>query len=297
MKIVVTGASSFVGFHLVANLLSDNHQVIGISRNRNKNIEDLLQLDNFTHCQYDISESSKVCEIAKEAEVIYHLAAVSSERLNKMNPPQSVKVNILGTVNMLEAARAGNSLFIFSSSGSVYPDSDKPKKEEEAAFTDRLYGVSKLTAERYCRLYRDKFGLNSVILRFTRIYGPRMMRNPIYDMSLAFAKKEPVVLYEDPSSEYDFIYVQDAINALGQARSDKWKNKIVNISSNSAVELKQIYNILKELTKFKPAVKVAADKKGTDILENRKAKELGWRPEHSLKEGLEKTLQYFKNTF
>ena len=294
MKIIITGAGSFVGYHLSSKLSRDNHQVLGIDKEDNNNIKELKNLPNFTFYKLDITDSYKLSKISQGVEVIYHLAAISSERLCSENPVLAVRVNILGTLNMLEIARENNALFIFSSSGSVYPDSKHPKKEEEAVFTDKFYGMSKLMAERYCLLYHKSFNLPFVILRFSRIYGPRMVRNPIYDMSRGLAEGKTVRLYESPSSEYDFIYVEDVIKAFCQALSAKWKNKIVNISSNEAIKLQEVYKILTELKGSKVAIEVVVDKKGVDVLNNEEAKKLGWFPDYSLRDGLIETLRYFE---
>jgi len=295
MKIIITGAGSFVAYHLTIKLLEKGHEILGIDKQRNKNIEELLAFSNFTFQRVDIAENHNLSQLCENVDVVYHLAAISSERLCRENPVLAVRVNVLGTLNMLEIAKKNNALFIFSSSGSVYPDSKHPKKEQEAAFTDKFYGTSKLIAEKYCALYHENFNLPFVILRFSRIYGPRMTRNPVYDMVSGLARKQPIKLYESLFSNYDFIYVEDVVKAFHQVLCGKWKNKIVNVSSNEAVRLQKIYDILMEISGSKLPVKVVVDKKSKDILDNEMAKKLGFKTDYSLEEGLRETYLYFKN--
>lgn len=294
MKILVTGASSFVGYHLISRLSSEGSEIIGISRNRNENIKDLEKLSNFTYYQQDISTTRNLSQLTKGTDICYHLASISSERFCSQDPLQSVITNIVGTVNMLEAAKDNGTLFIFSSSGSVYPATSYPKKEEEAAFVPKFYGASKLTAENYCNIYNSKYDLDYVILRFSRIYGPRMQRNPIYDMCIGMARKQPINLYESPSSRYDFIYVDDVVDAFIKARDSAWKKKIVNISSNQAVELKKIYSMLTEISGRKVSIQLKVDKETIDVLNNNKARKLGWQSKVPLEKGLAETLQFFQ---
>ncbi len=294
MRVVITGAGSFVAYHLAEKLLKDGHEVLGIDRERSRNIEELQSDKKFTFEETDIAEGGSLSGLCRGADVIYHLAAVSSERLCREEPVVSLEVNLLGTLRMLEAAKDNKSLFVFSSSASVYPASDNPKIEEEADFTDGFYGTSKLLAEKYCRLYQKNFSLDCVILRFCRIYGPRMKRNPVYDMSRGLASGQPVKLYESLSSKYDFIYVLDVVKAFYLAMNKEWKNKTVNISSQTLTALSEVYEIMAGLSNGWQEIEVVNDKKSIDVVSNRRALTLGWKPKYSIKEGLAQTLSYFK---
>jgi UDP-glucose 4-epimerase len=293
MKILIAGGGSFLAYHLSKKLLSEGHEVLALDNMRNDNISELLKLDNYSFVEHDISESIKSAELKFVPEVIYHLAAISSERLCRQDPTLSVKVNVLGVINMLELAKATKSLFVFSSSASVYPDSNKPKTEEQATFTNKFYGTSKFMAEKYCQLYKTHLAINSVIFRFSRIYGPRMLRNPIYDIAKGIANQQKIKLYESPQSEYDFIYVLDVVNALKMSLKDSWRNKIINISSAELIKLDELYNIAKRLNGGAEDYEVISDNKSIDVVDNSKALSLGWKPEYSLEKGLSETLEYY----
>lgn len=124
-----------------------------------------------------------------------------------------------------------------------------------------------------------------------------MIRNPIYDMSVGLTRNQPIKLYESLSSKYDFIYVLDVIKAFSMASQDSWKNKTLNISSQKSHELSKVYETMTNLHSAKQDVEVVNDKRTVDLLSNRYAKKLGWRPEYSLEEGLSATLKYFGQNF
>lgn len=294
MKIVITGAGSFAAFHLISKLLKGKHSVLGLDKEENENIKELLLNPDFTFKQVDLGEEKDLSRICKEQDIVYHLAAISSERLCRENPILSVKANILATLNMLEVARKLSALFVFSSSGSVYPASSEPKPEKLASFGDNFYGTSKFLAEKYCNLYHDNFKVDIVILRFSRIYGPRMKRNPIYDISMGLKERRTIKMYESLFSKYDFIYVKDVVKAFCLAQDKKWRNKTVNISSQKPYKLSEIYEIMTKLAEDKQKIEVLNNKESIDILNNEYAKSLGWQADYSIEDGLSETLDYFK---
>ncbi len=295
MNVLITGAGSFVGYHLAQRLLNKGHKVLGLDSKNNNNTKELLKNSNYSFKKADVACELKAAELNEKPEVIYHLAAISSERLCRENPPLSVKVNVLGVINMLELAKETKSLFIFSSSASVYPDSDKPKREEQATFTNKFYGTSKFMAEKYCQLYNTHLKVDYVIFRFSRIYGPRMLRNPIYDMSKGIATNKKIKLYESPESEYDFIYVLDVVNALVMSLRDNWRNKIVNVSSAKLIKLNQVYETMKQINGGAQEYEIISNNKSIDVVDNSFALSLGWRPEYSLEKALSETLEYYKS--
>jgi len=294
MNVLITGAGSFVGYHLAKRLLDEGHKVLGLDSKINDNIEELSKNSNYAFKEADVASEMRLADLNEKPEVIYHLAAISSERLCKENPPLSIRVNVLGVINMLELAKEAKSLFVFSSSASVYPDSDKPKKEEQATFTNKFYGTSKFMAEKYCQLYNAYSDVNYVIFRFSRIFGPRMLRNPIYDLSMGIAANKTIKLYESPDSEYDFIYVLDVVNALVMSLNDNWKNKIVNISSAKLIKLKQLYAMMKKINGGAQEYEVISNNKSIDVVDNSLAQSLHWKPQYSIEDALSETLGYYK---
>ena len=294
MNVLITGAGSFVGFHLAKRLLDEGHKVLGLDSKINGNIEELSKNPNYAFKEADVASEMRLADLNEKPEVIYHLAAISSERLCKENPPLSIRVNVLGVINMLELAKEAKSLFVFSSSASVYPDSDKPKKEEQATFTNKFYGTSKFMAEKYCQLYNAHSDVNYVIFRFSRIFGPRMLRNPIYDLSKGIVTNQKIKLYESPESEYDFIYVLDVVNALIMSLKDNWKNKIINISSTKLIKINELYETMKQINGGAQEYEVISNNKSIDVVDNSLAQSLHWKPQYSIEKALTETLEYYK---
>ncbi|OQX52925.1 MAG: hypothetical protein B5M48_04355 [Candidatus Omnitrophica bacterium 4484_213] len=292
MKIGITGISAFVGYHLAKELVKE-HQVIGFDCRQSELVKE-INTSNFKFIQGDISDFSSLKNALKDVDLIYHLAAISSERLCRQDALGSFRVNVQGALDVLELARQGETKVIYASSGAVYFPSSRPHREEEADFTDKFYGTSKLIAERYCRLYNKNFGLPFVILRFSRIYGRGMTRNPVYDILKGLESKprtrtvrgKKVKFYESLNSCYDFICVKDVVRALVLARDKEWENQIMNISSAKGIVLEELVAKVEKIIGEKIDVEVLQDTQSTDILDNTKAKDLGWQPEYSLEEGL-----------
>ncbi len=306
MRIAITGIGSMVGFHLAKSLLEQKQEVIGLDIQENQDIIDLTKYKNFIFSKVDISDLeifkksiNRVIpvtnKISKRVDIIYHLAAVSSEKLVKENIPRAMKINVLGTLNCLEVARDLGAKLIYASSAAIYSHPERGPKETEANFSGKFYGTTKFIGEEFCRLYAQNFNLIFSILRFARIYGPKMARNPIYDMTVAFTKGQPIKLYESSQCAYDFIYIKDVINALIMAQNEKWDNQEINIGTGKAIALQEIYELFCKLTGKRLRIEVINDKKSQDFLNIDKAKVLGWQPTYSLTEGLKETLEYFEN--
>lgn len=290
MKIGITGVSAFVGYHLAKELLKE-HQIIGFDCCRSELAKEIND-SNFKFAQGDISDFNSLKNaFGNGTDLIYHLAAISSERLHRENVERGFRVNVEGSLNILELARQKNMKVIYASSGAVYPASSKPHQEQEADFTDKFYGASKLIAEKYCRLYGKNFALSSVVLRFARIYGRGMTRNPIYDI-LKGLKNKKVKFYESLNSCYDFVYVKDIVQGLILAQNKEWENQIVNISSGRGAILKEVIKKAEKTIGEKIDIEVVQDVFSIDILDNTKAGNLGWQPKYSLEEGLEEIISH-----
>ena len=294
MRAVVTGSDSFLAYHLISELIKKGYGVVGCDLKEGRNTRDLRKTQQaFEFCECDISDFGQVKKAAKDADCIYHLAAVSSERLCRQEPLRSFEINVGGAINLVSVAGEKKVTFVLTSSGSVYPDSLKPKKEEEAGFSGKFYGTSKLVAEEYSRLFSKNFGFPVTILRFSRLYGPRMRRNPIYDITKGLVERDKILLYEGLESNYDFIYVKDAVQALLKALDESWSGGTFNISCSQGIKLKELLALYFKIAGFEVPVEVKREVSQTDILDNNKALKLGFNPQVKLKEGLKETLSYF----
>ena len=289
MKIGITGVSGLVGFHLADNLLAGGNTVIGLSRRKNCNVEDLLKYEWFQFVAGDVTDVNSL-EPFSSMEVLYHLAAQSTIWQSKTDPIQDCKTNILGTVTVLDFSKAHHvGKLIFTSGGAVYPD-QYMVDENVSGIPDSFYGLSKWTAEQYCRLHAKEFGVKTSILRLSRVYGPRMSRNAIYDMLTGFVEERPIKLYASLESEHDFIYVKDVVSALVQAFDPAWDDRVVNVSSGYGAPLHSLYEMLCGLFGFRPRVEIVNSSVTKDVLLNKKALALGWKPKYKLEDGLKETM-------
>lgn len=294
MKIGVTGVTSLLGYHVAESLLGLGHEVYGVARAKRPSLEPIIHNDLFKFFPGDITKFEDIEHPFRDVEYVFHLASVSSERKATEEPLGCFKVNVLGTVNVLEMARRAKiKKIIFSSSAAVYKSTDHAK-EEDPVPKNTYYGSTKWNAENMIRLYRDKFSLSYTILRFSRLYGPLMERNPVFDMAYGIIKKNKVTLYDSAGSLYDFLYVDDAARALISSLDKKWDNETINISSGTGIKVSEVFNIFKQVSgKQDIPLEILKHDDQIDILINTKAGTLGWKPLIDIKDGVARTYRWF----
>jgi len=270
-KIAVTGADGFIGKKLCQTLKDRKYEVI-----------------EYTLNNFDIR---KEVEIPGDIDVLFHLAAVSKPYLSKQNPAETFRTNVLGTLNLLEAVRKSNvKKIIFASSILVYKNLTKTKETDLAYYNGVYpYGLEKIIGEEYIKIYSQLYGIDYTLLRISGVYGPGMYKNPIFDLIHGFLNNN-VRLYINKNSVYNFVYIDDAVDAL--IKSLKWKNDIINLSSDENIKIIDIYNFLSK------TLKKRIDIKDSDFLikiigNNKKIRKKLWKEKYNLKKGLLKTYNYF----
>lgn len=294
MKIGITGVTSLLGSHLARALTGQGHEVHGIARSKKASIEQLLHTSLFRFFPGDVTKFEDLEHPLRDVEYVFHLASISSERKATEEPLGCFKVNVLGTVNVLEMARRAKlKKMIFSSSAAVYKSNDHAQ-ETDPVPSAGYYGFTKWNAENMMGLYKNKFGVPSTILRFSRLYGPFMERNPVFDMAYGIVRNNKVKLYDSPGSHYDFLYVDDAVSALIASLDPAWDNEIVNIGSGSGVPVGDLLTIFQRIAgKQDLPLEIMKRNDQIDILSNTKAASLGWKPRVGIEEGIRKTYEWF----
>ena len=302
-KVLITGGSGFIGSNLSKELLSKGHEVhiLDISDKSSLTLEGaILHRGSITHS--DIVESA-----IEGCEVVFHEAALTSVSDSIENPEKFRKVNVWGTRNVLEVCRKHDvKKVVLASSAAVYGDeSILPKTEESPTKPISPYAESKLQNEKDAKEYFKEYGLETVSLRYFNVYGPGQDPKSPYSgviskfMDCTIEKKQPTI-FGDGKQTRDFVFVEDVVNANLLAMEKKGiGGEAFNIAIGKETSVLELWNVIKELSgsAFEPSM---SPKREGDILRSvasiEKAKKmLGYEPKYSIKEGLEKTMEWMKN--
>lgn len=303
---LVTGGAGFIGSHIVENLLQqpDTREVRvldDLSTGRKENLAAVQNQIIFT--LGDIRDAGCLARVVKDVDIIFHLAAQVSVPKSLQDPLATHAVNATGTLQLLQAARqAGVKRLILSSTCAVYGDDPElPKTEIMLPCPKSPYAVAKLAAEGYCQNYAEHFKMETVVLRYFNVYGPRQDPSSPYSGVISiFANRlingQPVTIFGNGEQSRDFVYVQDVVNAnLVAAKSVDVAGKVFNICAGQPVTINQLYNCLAEELGVVNRPLYAPERAG-DIRysygNNQEANAyLEWQPKISLVEGLRQTIQ------
>ena len=305
---LVTGGAGFIGSHLVETLVSEGCKVAVLDNLSSGNYVNLKHIEGqFSFYQDDIRNQQALNAAAEGCEVIFHLAAVVSVPQTIENPVDSAAVNEMGTLSIFEAARKQKARrVVFASSCAVYGDDLRlPKREDMNPKPQSPYAVQKLAAEYYARVFHELYGLETAVLRYFNVYGPRQDPSSPYSgvISIFMTKAlhhAPAVIYGDGSQSRDFIYVEDVVRAnLLAATAKGVSGQVINIGSGSSVIINHLWNAICALSGQNLKPKYAPKRPG-DIVESVAAIDfaktlLGFEPEISFEKGLESTFEWHRN--
>ena len=325
MNFLVTGGCGFIRTQLVGRLFAeDEHRVTvldDLSVGTRRDLElvcDVVDVnpdrDTGGGCSLaagvrlvvgNVLDRELALRLAREADVIVHLAAETGVAPSLENPRRDCETNVLGTLNLLEAARARNvGRFVFASSGAPLGECEPPIHEEVAPHPVSPYGASKLAGEGYCSAYFRSFGLETVALRFGNVYGPGSGRKE--SVVARFVKRalagEPLVIYGDGGQTRDFIFCDDLVRAILRAATLPGIGgetfQIASASETSVAELARTLVAVLEEVGVRDVVLTGEKARAGDVLRSfsdtsKAARVLGWRPEVSLEDGLRRTVEWF----
>jgi len=307
MKFLVTGGAGFIGSHIVDKLTAGGHSVRVID-NFSTGLRENLSgcLDRIDLLEGDIRSIDSVISAVKGVDVIMHMAAVPSADRSIIDPVMTTEVNINGTVNILEAARYEKiKRVVLASSSAVYGNNPKlPKHEEMIPNPNTPYAVTKLAGEKFCQVYSELYGLETVILRFFNVFGPRQASDSIYSKVIArfvcaALHDDAPVIYGDGSHSRDFTYVSDAAEAsILAATSPVQPGQVFNVGHQSQISINDLISQINKLTgKDIPPVhenpRPEEIKHSFAYIELIKEK-LGYEPKTDLVSGLKLTVDAFK---
>ena len=301
MRVLVTGGAGFIGSHIVDQLIKQQYSVTvldDLSTGLESNLHHQAQF-----VAMDI-RSSQVLEVFQKGcfDFVIHQAAQTMVPKSLEDPRYDCDVNILGTVNVLEACRVtGVKKIVFASSAAVYGDAATvPVQEDAPAQPTSFYGLSKLTIERYLALYHDLFGIEYAALRYANVYGERQGDGGEGGVISIFTRKiragQSLGIFGSGEQTRDFIYVGDVANAnIAAMTSSSGSSGIYNISTQSETTVNELIAVLSHVAK-RTAEKTYLPMREGDIyrssLANGKSlKNFDWRPQMSLSEGIARTYQ------
>ena len=303
----MTGCAGFIGSNIVEALIKKGFDVIGIddfSTGKKKNIEDL----DFEFIQGSINDRDILMKILKPVDYILHQAAIPSVPRSIGDPMRSNTVNIDGTLNLLICAKdSGIKRVVYASSSSVYGDSEKlPKKEDMAINPLSPYALTKYAGEGYCKLFNDIYGLETISLRYFNVFGPKQDPTSEYSavipifIKLMLSGDNPVI-FGDGSTSRDFSYIENNVDAniLAMIAPEQACGKVYNIACEERTSLNELVEYINVIlnTDFKP---IHEEERPGDIKHSLAdislaRKYLNYKPKVYFREGLEKTIEWYKN--
>ncbi|MFC2061468.1 NAD-dependent epimerase/dehydratase family protein [Elusimicrobiota bacterium] len=302
MNILVTGGAGFIGSHIVDRLIVEGHNVAIIDNLCTGREENINTQAAFYKKDIRDKDIDKIFEKEK-FNILFHLAAQMDVRTSVQNPFFDADVNIMGGINLLEACvKHGVKRFVFASSGGVMYGECGSKMPAETQYPDPLcpYGASKLALEFYLNFYRDNHGLQTVALRFGNVYGPR--QDPHGEAGVvaifcgAMLKNKKIMIFGNGNQLRDYIYVEDIVSANIKAMTTG--SGVYNIGTGTSESVNELFDILKEEINFgqEPVYKQkrAGELEVSRMNISKANQELGWGPQYNFKEGLKRTIEYFR---
>ena len=262
-----------------------------------KNIERFQSNPHFTLIKGDILDKKLMKKTLKDVDYIFHEAAQAGVRISVEKAMKTHEINATGTLTLLETARNSDvKKIINASSSSVYGKVEYlPFDEKHPTFPLSPYGVSKLMAEHYCRVYEDLYGLKSVSLRYFTVYGPNMRPDlAIGIFSKNALKNEQITIFGDGNKTRDFTFIDDIVDA--NLLVMKNGSGIYNVGGGHNVSIRQLAEKIIEITKSSSQIiykeSVLGDAVHTFANTDRIKKDLGWQPKTTLDEGLRRYVQW-----
>lgn len=307
-KYLVTGGAGFIGSNIVKKLVENHEEVVVLDNLVTGKRENLGSfLDKIKFIEGDFTDLYTAQEAVKGVDFVLHQGAIPSVLRSIDDPIKTNNTNILGTLNMLIASRdEGVKRFVYAGSSSAYGDSPvMPKIETISVAPKSPYAVQKLTGEQYCQNFYNLYGLETVCLRYFNVFGPNQDPESVYSAVIPlFIKKmlvgERPVIFGNGKISRDFTYVDNNVDANLKAcmAPKECAGEVINIACGYETSLDQLVQEINKIlgTDIKPEYKEARKGDVTHSLADiSKAKKLlNYEPKVSFKEGLTKTISFYK---
>ena len=303
-KIAVTGGAGFIGSHLCERLLNDGNEVICIDNfftGSKQNIVHLINNPYFEVIRHDVEES-----ILLEVDEIYNLACPASPIHYQFDPVKTIKTSVMGAINMLDIAKRCKAKILQASTSEVYGDPQiHPQPEEYRGNVNPIgvracYDEGKRCAESLFFDYHREYGVDIRVVRIFNTYGPNMAINDgrvVSNFIIQALQNKDITIYGDGSQSRSFCYVDDLVDGMIKMMNSTHTGPI-NLGNPDEFTMLELANIIISLTNskskivFKPLPQDDPKQRQPDI--SKAKKYLNWQPNIKLKDGLIKTIEYFK---
>jgi nucleoside-diphosphate-sugar epimerase len=306
-RYLVTGGAGFIGSHIVKRLV-DAGEFVRVVDNLSTGLSDRLAnvRDSIEFVKGDLAEEQVSDSVVKGIDYVLHQAAVPSVQRSVIDPLGTNRANVTATLNLLESCRKERvRRVVYAASSSAYGDTEVlPKTEEMPAKPLSPYALQKLVGERYCKLYYDLYGLETVSLRYFNVFGPN--QDPHSEYSAVIPKfitrllaRKPLTVYGDGEQSRDFTYIENVVEAnLLAARATGAPGNVCNIGCGERISLNGLIRLMAEITGVAADVHYADAKLGDvrhSLADIGLARSLvSYEPKVMVKEGLARTVQAFR---
>ena len=306
---LVTGGAGFIGSHIVHRLQREGAKVRVLDNLSTGKKERLRDIDSSIELIEDDLTDRRVCDRAvQDVEYVLHQAAVPSVQRSIQDPLETNRANVIGTLNLLESCRQhGVRRLVYAASSSAYGDTQVlPKKEDMAPNPLSPYALQKFVGERYCKLYNDLYGLETVSLRYFNVFGPS--QDPWSEYSAVIPKfatrlqsRQPLVVFGDGEQSRDFTYVDNVVEAnILAIKAQRTAGAVINVGCGESLTLNRLIRFLEEILQVQAVVGYEPPRRGdvrhslADISLARDV--LGYQPKVTLVEGLRRTVEFFASS-
>lgn len=307
---LVTGGAGFIGSHIAAELAQSGARVRVIddlSTGHSENLEEIGGKIDFV--QASLVDESATLRALEDVEIVFHEAAIPSVPRSVNNPRETHEACVDGTFSLLDAARkSGVRRVVYAASSSAYGDQPTlPKVEDMRPDPLSPYAVAKLVGEYYCQVFTRVYGLETVCLRYFNVFGPRQDPSSQYSGVIsrftgALMSNERPVIFGDGEQSRDFTYIANVVAAnLLAAETTAGVGEVINIANGQQITLNELLEVLKNITGREDVEAQYEAARAGDVKHSladitRARQMLGYEPRVELKEGLEKTLAWWKES-
>jgi nucleoside-diphosphate-sugar epimerase len=304
-RVLVTGASGFIGSHVVARLVASGAEVFAVSSSVSATAPERLVpfMEQIEILEANLTDRSSLAHVIARAqpELIIHLGAFTHVGKSFSRIDENIQTNVQGTVNLLLALQGRYERFVYISSGDVYGDAPVPFSEDGPVSPASPYAVSKYAAERFCRMFQDAYGWPIVCLRPFNVYGPRQSTDRIIPELITSALQGRDLKMTAGLQTREFMYVDDVadvfVRALVQSGID---GQVINITRAEEISIHDLaLSVLELMGNPVKALFGALDTRPNEIWrmfgDDSKARDLlGWTPTTSLQDGLARTIDWYR---